>query len=429
MKLTELYDFKKSPNNKRGNKYDCNTEELNQILNIVRKINSSLKVDEVLQSVLKNALEITETYRGFIVLKSQSDKLEFRIGLDKFGQKLRESSFSVSELAVEDVFKTKESILIAGGKDVSENEYLNDCSIFPIKTIFCAPLIIDGESLGVIYVDCPKVRDIKKLDIAYSFEILAEHAAIAINNANIHEQLEREKRKAENAEKLKGDLLTLISHEIRNPLNFMMTHAQLLQSDINGSIDEEYLESVDIINSGGNRLLRAINLALDTSEINSGSYEVRNESTDLIKNIFQPIKKEYENTAHKRGIGFNLNYNHDDNYIINCDRHSVSLSFIHLIDNAVKFTNEGEVNINILREKETQKLIVEIQDTGVGIAIDYQPFVYDQFTQEESGYTRSYDGMGLGLALAKSYLELNKFHISFESEKNFGTKFTVKLNQ
>jgi len=429
MKLSEFYNFKKNQEGSRDYRYGCNIEELNQILNIVRKINNSLNLDEVLQSVLENALKITETYRGFIVLKNKNDKLEFRIGLNKFGQKLRKSSFSVSELAVEDVFNTKESIIIAGGKDVSENEYLNNCSIFPIKTIFCVPLIVDGESLGVIYVDCPEVRNIKKLDIAYSFEILAEHAAIAINNAKIHQQLEREKRKAENAEKLKGDFLTLISHEIRNPLNFMMTHAQLLQSVINGNIDEDYIESFEIINRGGKRLLRSIELALNASEINNGSYKIRNEATELIRDIFQPIMKEYENTAHKKGIGFNLNYDLNDNYNINCDTHSVSLSFIHLIDNAVKFTDEGEVNINIFRDKETKNLIVEIEDTGIGIATDYYPSIYEQFTQEETGYTRSYDGMGLGLALAKSYLDLNKFQISFESEKNVGTKFTIILNQ
>ncbi len=425
MTLSDFYDGKKSENVSIKNK----TKELTLILDIVQKINSSLKLNEVLKSVLSSALQITNTWRGFIVLKNSKNKLSFKIGLDEFGLNLSESSFSVSDLVVNDVFVTGEAIIIAGAENEEEKRYIKGSKIIPVQTIFCAPLIVEDEKIGVLYVDSPRRREIKKIDITYTFEILTEQAAIAINNALIHEKLEKEHRRTENAEKLKNDLLTLVSHEFRNPLNYMISHTQLLQNTLGGSLAKEDIESLKIINRGGERLLRSIELVMKTSEINSDSYLVKNEKINVIKDIIIPIIEQNINQAEKKEIKITLNNNLKNGSIVECDKHSLVMIFVHLIDNAIKFTKEGEVSIDVYTELETGKIIVEINDTGIGISKDYLPYIFEQFSQEESGYTRSYDGMGLGLALVKSYCDLNGIIISVESEKNIGSKFKVEFNQ
>ena len=97
---------------------------------------------------------------------------------------------------------------------------------------------------------------------------------------------------------------------------------------------------------------------------------------------------------------------------------------MQLIDNAIKYTENGEISIVILRDKDNN-LVVEIIDTGIGINKEYLQNLFEPFTQEEMGYTRKYDGNGIGLALVKKYCELNNATIEVESEKNVGSTFRI----
>jgi signal transduction histidine kinase len=100
----------------------------------------------------------------------------------------------------------------------------------------------------------------------------------------------------------------------------------------------------------------------------------------------------------------------------------------NLIDNGIKYTNKGFLHISV-DQNSTGKLILEVKDTGIGIAETYLPDLFSPFSQEESGYTRKFAGAGLGLSLVKKYCELNSAEIFVESEKNAGTKFTVVFNK
>ena len=98
-----------------------------------------------------------------------------------------------------------------------------------------------------------------------------------------------------------------------------------------------------------------------------------------------------------------------------------------MIDNAVKYTEQGEVAIKILRDSE-ERLIVEIKDTGIGIEEEYLPRLFEPFSQEEMGYTRKYEGNGIGMALVKTYCRLNNAEVEIESEKNVGSVFRIIFN-
>jgi len=102
--------------------------------------------------------------------------------------------------------------------------------------------------------------------------------------------------------------------------------------------------------------------------------------------------------------------------------------FSNLIDNAVKYTNNGSVEI-ILYLNIMNQLCVDVKDTGIGISEEFMPRLFTPFTQEESGYTRTYEGNGLGLALVKKYAEMNNIEITVKSRKDIGSTFTVKFNQ
>ncbi|MDX1701909.1 MAG: ATP-binding protein, partial [Melioribacteraceae bacterium] len=128
----------------------------------------------------------------------------------------------------------------------------------------------------------------------------------------------------------------------------------------------------------------------------------------------------------EKGINLELIDPSEDMNLV-CDQYSINQLFANLLENAIKYTNKGSVTIRTQRN-ELGNIQVDIEDTGIGISDDYLPKLFDPFSQEEQGYTRSYEGIGLGLSLVKSYAELNNAEIKVESKKDIGTVFSVIFN-
>ncbi|OGV14370.1 MAG: hypothetical protein A3J84_04920 [Ignavibacteria bacterium RIFOXYA2_FULL_37_17] len=159
------------------------------------------------------------------------------------------------------------------------------------------------------------------------------------------------------------------------------------------------------------------------SELQTGSYSYRAKRFDLYKDIIQKQFKNFLQVAETKKIIFNIN-DPDINTIIEADEYSTNQIFLHLIDNAIKYTHKGKVEITINRSPRNN-LYVDVTDTGIGIAEEYLPMLFTPFSREEQGYTRNFEGNGLGLALVKKYCELNGADIKVSSIKGKGTTFRV----
>ncbi len=248
----------------------------------------------------------------------------------------------------------------------------------------------------------------------------------AIERERTNKELIRAKEEAEKAERLKSEFLAQISHEIRSPLNVLLNYSQLLREMVGDKIDPEIFHGFDGMENAGNRIIRTIDLLLNISELQTGSYSFRSKSLDIYSDIIFPLFQEYKKMARGKNIIFNI-IRHTDNTTISGDEYSVMQIFANLIDNAIKYTNEGKIEIFIDRNF-NNKLFVKISDSGIGISEHYLPQMYSPFSQEEQGYTRSYEGNGLGLALVKKYCDLNNADIFVDSVKGKGTTFTVIFN-
>lgn len=237
------------------------------------------------------------------------------------------------------------------------------------------------------------------------------------------EELIRAKDEAEKASRLKSEFLAQMSHEIRSPLNVVVGFAQILRDDLREHMTDEILTSFKGIDTAGRRIIRTVELILNMSELQTGIYESAPKELDLSNDILESIYDEYEIAARKKGLELRLTKNTNDT-IVSADFYSTSQIFVNLIDNAIKYTSQGVVEIIIDRNKKN-KLIVIVADSGIGISKDFLPKLFDPFTQEEQGYTRKYEGTGLGMALVKRYCEINNVEIQIETNKNKGTKFTL----
>jgi signal transduction histidine kinase len=235
-------------------------------------------------------------------------------------------------------------------------------------------------------------------------------------------QLKSALKIAEESEKIKSFFLAQISHEIRSPLTAIMGYNSLIKEDIADKIDKDLEYAFDAIDYSSKRLKRTIDQILNMSLLHAGKYELHTEPVD-VASIMEDIITEYKLEIRQRKI--NLNYSKIcDDSLINADRYSLIQIFSNIVDNAIKYTKKGGVEIIVGRDQ-LKRLFVNITDTGIGMSEEYISNLFVPFTQESMGYNRPYEGNGLGMALIKRFSDLNKVELNLQSEKNIGTSLQL----
>ena len=230
---------------------------------------------------------------------------------------------------------------------------------------------------------------------------------------------------AQESKRLKEFFLAQISHEIRSPLNVIVGCTDLLLEESKDASDSEFGSILRSMKNNSKRLYRTFDLLLNMSQLQTGKYEVRLEKVNLHA-LLKTLQSDYVSLAEENGLVINLtNSNNEDPNVV-ADHYSITQIFANLLDNAIKYTKKGEINLNIYRSN--TNICVDLTDTGKGMSKDYINKLFAPFSQEEMGYTRRYEGTGLGLALVKSFIDINKAQIKVKSELNIGTTFTVILN-
>ncbi|MDQ1265386.1 MAG: hypothetical protein QG635_536, partial [Bacteroidota bacterium] len=232
----------------------------------------------------------------------------------------------------------------------------------------------------------------------------------------------REKEKAEEANRVKSIILSNISHELRTPLTGIIGFTKMLAGAF---LDAEDNEIADMIIKSGYRLMNTLNSLLTMSEIEAGMKKVNIETVhlqSLVQTALTTFSKELEEKKLKISLSLA-----DDNCYALADEDLANQILFQLIDNAIKFTNEGGIEIHLnLHDSDNDKWAsIEISDTGIGIHPDNFYKVFEAFRQVDEGIARKYEGIGLGLTLAKKMIELMGGKIEMQSEIFKGTTFVL----
>ena len=213
-----------------------------------------------------------------------------------------------------------------------------------------------------------------------------------------------------------------MSHELRTPLVGILGYSDLLQSILE---DEEAQEMAEGINRTGKRLLNTLSLVLDLARVESDMVEVNIKEIDLIERITDTYKN-FKGLAERKKLRLNLNL-HADKYIYSIDEGMFNVIIENLINNAIKFTKEGEIIVtsNVEYMEDKPKLIIKVIDSGIGIKQNDIPLIFKEFKQLSEGFTKDFQGSGLGLAITKKYIDLLGGEIKVESEFGKGTTFKL----
>ncbi len=277
------------------------------------------------------------------------------------------------------------------------------------------------------------------LDLDYGERVYSFHIApiVAADYANLYgrditgrirteQELIAAKEKAESANKLKDAFIANISHEIRTPLTGILGMTSIIKETYQSNIkegDEVLFEGIDI---SSNRIIRTVDMILNYSRLHVGEFNITPAKIN-ISLICTNLVKEFLIEAKNKSLDLSFQNNCGDTLVF-ADEYSINMAISNLIDNAIKFTNKGSVNV-ILHKEKHDDLILDVKDTGIGINQEYLNHIFEPYLQEDMGYGREYEGIGLGLAIVQKVFDLNKCVINVESKKDEGTTFSINFGK
>jgi signal transduction histidine kinase/DNA-binding response OmpR family regulator len=240
-------------------------------------------------------------------------------------------------------------------------------------------------------------------------------------------ELAEAKESAEAANQAKSSFLANMSHELRTPLSVIMGYSQLMQKEVLSPTEQQ--EYLDTINRNGEHLLALINEVLEISKIEAGQLTVERATFDLTA-LFRDLERLFDSSVDAKGLFFEVIGIDDVPRYVTTDEHKLRQVMVNIVGNAVKFTEQGGITVRVAAKDETadaMRLVVEVQDTGVGIAEDEMDQVFAYLEQTASGRAKK-SGTGLGLAISRNYVRKMGGDITVTSKEGKGSTFRFEID-
>ncbi len=225
------------------------------------------------------------------------------------------------------------------------------------------------------------------------------------------------------ASRHKSEFIANISHELRTPIQSIIGYGELISEELELEGSFELLDDMDKVSNNAHRLLTMINSLLDLAKIEAGKFDVNNTELNLasliisLNDVISPIAASNANQytcTNQSSLGY-----------FYADREKLEQVLINLLNNACKFTKQGQISLLISNDENT--IFFEIKDTGIGLTLEQQQYVFDEFRQVDASNSRKYGGTGLGLAISQRFISLMNGYITVQSEINKGSVFTVAI--
>jgi signal transduction histidine kinase len=255
--------------------------------------------------------------------------------------------------------------------------------------------------------------------MVHAQKLAAEQAEELHRQKELSEKLQVANDRLERANKLKDEFLATTSHELRTPLTAILGFTAVLKDEI--PEEAGYREFLDIIEDSGTRLMDTLNSLLDLAKLRAGMMEIVLEPANIYHQCRAGVSG-YIQSARNMGLSLSIVKPKDTVFAL-IDVQGFQRVLANLVGNAIKFTTEGEISIEMDADEES--VFVRVRDTGIGIDSKFLPQLFDEFVQESDGPSRTYEGTGLGLAITARLVHLMDGQIHVESEKGVGSTFDL----
>jgi signal transduction histidine kinase/CheY-like chemotaxis protein len=386
----------------------------------------SLNLTEVLNTIITQAVQVSGTDGGSIY-GFDEDAREFRIEAvcgtaPETFEALRRTRIGLDDTFLGKAATLGRSLELPDLRRVPLDPYLSVLAEGGWRSLVAVPMIRAERIVGAMVVRRHKSGPISQ-EICDLLETFASQSALALVNAKLYRQLERQSAALEVASQHKSEFLASMSHELRTPLNAIIGFSEVLLERMFGELNERQDDYLRDILSSGKHLLELLNDILDLSKIEAGQMDL-NRSEFAVSESLEYCLSMVRERALKQRILLSLDVDPEVG-LLNADRLRFRQVVLNLLSNAVKFTPEGG-RVDVRAFIRDQDLVVLVADTGVGVPAEDRERIFDSFQQgtRPSGQA---EGTGLGLTLSKRILELHGGSIWVESEPGQGSTFGITL--
>ena len=404
--------------------------ELKALGEVGQAVSSTLDLQTVLSTIVGHAVQLSGASGG-VVYEYDEAKQEFHLRAsqrmeDEVVEALRATPVRLGQGATGQAATTRAPVQVP---NILEQREPTATTVRPIlarlgyRSVLAVPLLREGRIMGALTVWRKEAGDFSP-EVVNLLQTFATQSALAIQNARLFREIEDKSRQIEAANRHKSEFLANMSHELRTPLNAIIGFSEVLGERLFGELNEKQAEYTDDILTSGRHLLSLINEILDLSKVEAGRMELELATFDLplaIDNARTFVRER----ATKHGITLDVAVDERLGEFVG-DERKIKQILLNLLSNAVKFTPEGG-RIGIKARQADGAVEISVSDTGIGIAPEDQPKIFEEFRQVGTDYAHKVEGTGLGLTLAKKFVELHGGRIWVESEVGKGSKFTFTL--
>jgi signal transduction histidine kinase len=408
-------------------------EQLTALGEVGRAVSSTLDVETVLQTIVMRANQLAGT-AGCTIWEYDEPREEFQLRASHYADERDAAALpapgGVTTVArgqglTTQVMELRQpvqipDIAVEGTYESPVRHALIDAGY---RAMLGVPLLSEDEVIGVLAVTSKTPGGFAP-EIVQLLSTFATQSALAIQNARLFHELEDKSRLLEAASRHKSEFLANMSHELRTPLNAILGFSEVLAERMFGEVNEKQAEYLQDILSSGRHLLSLINDILDLSKVEAGRLELELSRVHLPSALDNALTLVRER-ASRHGITLTQSVDKRIGHIV-ADERKVKQILLNLLSNAVKFTPEGG-RIGLTATAAEDVVTIAASDTGIGIAPEDQGTIFEEFRQVGRDDARNQEGTGLGLTLAKKFVELHGGRIWVESHLGQGSTFTFTL--
>jgi signal transduction histidine kinase len=404
--------------------------ELRALGEVGHAVSSTLDLPTVLSTIVARAVQLSGTDCGVIYEYDEAAEVFNLRASYRMEEELVEA-IRAAPLRVGEGY-TGQAALVRAPVQVSDlrnEQEVRLTRIRPIsdrlgyRSLLTVPILLEDRLMGALTV-WKKGAGTFTPELINLLQTFGTQSALAIQNARLFREIEDKSRQIEAANRHKSEFLANMSHELRTPLNAIIGFSEVLGERLFGELNEKQAEYTEDILSSGRHLLSLINEILDLSKVEAGRMELELAAFDLplaIDNARTFVRER----ATRHGITVDVKVDERLGEFVG-DERKIKQILLNLLSNAVKFTPEGG-RIEIDARQRNGAVEISVTDTGIGIAREDQPRIFEEFRQVGSDYEHKSEGTGLGLTLAKKFVELHGGKIWVESEVGKGSTFTFSL--
>lgn len=396
-------------------------EKLARLLEINQELSATLDLQELLQSIVDAAAELTESEQASIAQYSSSENsLRFIAARWMDPEVMAQTRVPLEGSIAGRAFREQMPIIAQDAQKEDFYRQVDKTSGFETRSLLAVPMMMHGQATGVLSALN------KESDAGFNEEdievltTLASQAAIAIHNSQLLQESQEAYAHLAELDEMKSNFISIASHELRIPLSLILGHASFLKE----VSEDESLEQVEVIERNALRLRDVVDDLSQIEDLQMDQASLRPLEVDAAE-LLRTIAKRYKTRAEEEKIELQ-EQTPEGPLPFEGEREKIRLAVDHLLKNALTYTDAGG-RVDLILLDEGDWLSIQVVDNGVGISKKDLERIFERFYQAEDHMTRKHGGMGLGLTVAKVMVEMHGGEILVDSVLNEGSRFTIRL--